>query len=71
MPEKPMPRIAALLMPLAAIVFVIGGFSTLGEVLLHSPHFYTPVIALAFALGVTFGAAALSWWLGRAERRGT
>lgn len=69
MEEKPMPRLAPLLMPLAAIIFVIGGFSTLGEVLLHSPHFFTPVVALAFALAVTFGAAVISWWLGRAERR--
>ena len=68
MPEKPLPRLAALILPIVAITFVIGGFSTLGEVLLHSPRFYTPVIALSFALAATFGAAYLSWRLGKSER---
>ena len=40
----------------------------LGELLLHSPHFFTPAIALAFAMAVTFGAAVASWWLARGER---
>ena len=61
MQERPMPRGAAVIIPVCVIIFVVGGFSTLGEILLHSPHFYTPAIALAFALAVTFGAAYLSW----------
>lgn len=65
-----MPRIAALLVPLAAVAFVLGGFSTLGELLLHSPHFWTPAIALSFALLVTFGAAFLSWREGKIQHKG-
>ena len=61
MEEQRMPRLAALFIPIGVVAFVVGGFSTIGEVLLHSPRFYTPVIALAFALVVTFGAAYLSW----------
>ena len=69
MSEKPMPRIAALILPVVAITFVIGGFSALGELLLHIPRFYTPAVALAYALAVTFGAAFISWRLGKGEQR--
>ena len=67
--EKRMPHVAAILIPVAVIVFVIGGFSSLGELLLNSPRFFTPAIALAFALLVTFGAAFLSWREGKVQGR--
>jgi hypothetical protein len=67
MTEKRMPRVAAILVPLCAIAFVVGGFSTLGELLLHSPHFWTPAIGLAFAGLVTFGATYLSWREGKIQ----
>lgn len=69
MTEKRMPRVAAILIPVAVIVFVVGGFSSLGELLLHSPRFFTPAIALAFALLVTFGAAFLAWREGKIQAR--
>jgi threonine/homoserine/homoserine lactone efflux protein len=65
MEEKQFPRWAALAVPLGVVAFVVGGVSTLGEVLLHSPRVLTPVVALSFALLVTFGAAYLSWREGK------
>jgi threonine/homoserine/homoserine lactone efflux protein len=65
MSEKSMSHWAALAVPLGVVAFVVGGVSTLGEVLLHSPRVLTPVVALSFALLVTFGAAYLSWREGK------
>jgi hypothetical protein len=65
MAEKQLPRWAALAVPLGVVAFVVGGVSTLGEVLLHSPRLLTPAIALSFAMLVTFGAAYLSWREGK------
>lgn len=65
MVEKQFPRWAALAVPLGVVAFVVGGVSTLGEVLLHSPRILTPAIALSFAMLVTFGAAYLSWREGK------
>lgn len=65
MTEKSMSHWAALAVPLGVVAFVVGGVSTLGEVLLHSPRVLTPAVALTFAMLVTFGAAYLSWREGK------